>query len=192
MIKVLTYKEVIALLESPMEARTKALIAFQYASGCRIGELLDYQHTDGSTTKGLLKSNVKIDDESISWEMPNFKVADEKKKLKYPFILKEEGVLWNIIYDWMGRCGEQVFELKQSRARDLIREQIQPHSSHALRRSRGTHLADTFGYNVYEIMDALGHTKMESSLAYVSAASRKSKMKKALERIISEKDENIP
>lgn len=185
MIKVLTYNEVIELLKSPMDERTKALIAFQYASGCRIGELLNYQHTDGSTTKGLLKSNIKIDEDSISWEMPNFKVREEKKRLKYPFILKEESILWGIIRDWLGQCEEQVFELKQSRARDLIREQIHPYSSHVLRKSRGTHLAD-FGYNVYDIMDSLGHTKMESSLPYISTASRKSKMKKALRGIIND------
>lgn len=197
-IKYFTYDEIKEILQMDMPWRTRALFAFQYASGCRIGELLPYLHLESKeVTKGLLKSNIKINEEEgiIEWEMPNFKVKLESKKTKYPFVLKQEKLLWKIIKIHYNKCGEQVFDLRQSRARQLIREQIhkyaeetgkdhlKSHASHALRRSRGTHLAQLFNYDAYEIMAALGHSSLQSGVHYVATAQRKNKMLKKLEEM---------
>ncbi len=205
-IKYFSYDEIKEILKMNMDWRTRALFTFQYASGCRIGELLPYVHkATKEVSHGLLKSNIKIDEEEgiIEWSMPNFKVKNEAKKTKYPFVLKEETIFWNVIKIWVNGskkygvnpCDEQVFNIRQVRARQLIREQMREyarktgkehlnkHASHALRRSRGTHLAEKFGYNAYEIMDALGHSSLQSGVNYVATAQRKQKMKQKLEEM---------
>jgi len=205
MIHTLEYDEILDLLKpsNPMPFRTRSLITFQYASSSRIGELLDYDHTlvspketkeekayyqkhpEGRNyihthTNGLLKSNIFIGPKRISWKMPNFKTKNKNKQFKEPFVLKEENLLWRIITKWLSMCGEQVFELRESRARQLVREQLKPYSSHILRKSRGTHLANIFGYNSYDIRDALGHVSLESGTHYISTAGRENKMREKL------------
>jgi len=135
-----------------------------------------YSHS----TQGLLKSNFFIGVNKITWVLPNFKTKRKKRLTKEPFILKEEKLLWGIITSWLDVCGEQVFELKEARVRQLIREVIHPYSSHVLRKSRGTHLADVFGYNAYEIREALGHSSLETGIHYVSTANSEKKMRAKL------------
>lgn len=226
-IKYFTYDEIKEILNMKMPWRTRALFAFQYASGCRIGELLQFHHFYKVTikdenkkpikdkngnfqykewddvTQGLLKSNIKINEEEgiIEWSMPNFKVKNEAKKTKCPFVLKQEELLWRIIKIHYNKCDEQVFDIRQSMARQLIREQIhkyaeetgkehlKSHASHALRRSRGTHLAQIFGYDAYEIMAALGHSSLQSGVHYVATAQRKKKMLKKLEEMKGDSNE---
>lgn len=211
-IKYFTYAEIKDLIKTPMEWRTRALITFQYASGCRIGELLQYKHlVSDKVSSGLLKSNIQINDEKgiIEWSMPNFKTKNEQKQIKYPFVLKKEKIFWNVIHIWLNGsekfgvqpCGEQVFDIRQSRARQLIRQQFQAyvkksgkshlkgHSSHALRRSRGTHLAEIFKYDAYEIMAALGHSSLQSGIHYVATARRKQKMEQKLEEMEKEAEQ---
>ena len=203
-IKYFTYEAIKEIIKMPMEWRTRSLITFQYASGCRIGELLQYKHLRSKeVTAGLLKSKIKVTEKEIAWSMPNFKVKNESKQTKYPFVLKNETIFWNVIKIWLQGskkygvqpCGEQVFDLRQSRARQLIREQIKKyakktgkshlnsHASHALRRSRGTHLAEIFKYDAYEIMDALGHSSLQSGVHYVATARRKKKMQDKLDEM---------
>jgi integrase len=186
-IKYISYPQMLRILRAKMEMRTRALIALQYASGSRIGELLEYEHTDGRVTQGLLRKNFLINDEGIFWKMPNFKTKDKKKAWKYPFVLKEERLLYKIILMWLKYLpvgAERIFEIKESWARKLIRDIIRPYASHALRRSRATHLAEVFNYNVYEISSVLGHSRLDTSMYYVSAAMRKEKMKKKLEEMM--------
>lgn len=235
-IKYFTYQEIKELLKMKMPWRTRALITFQYASGCRIGELLPYVNRHRVALKdedkkviknkkgeikykewidvsqGLLKSNIKINEEEgiIEWSMPNFKVKNEAKKTKFPFVLKQEFILWDVIHIWVNGskkyrvepCNEQVFNIRQTRARQLTREQIQAyvkktgkthlnkHASHAFRRSRGTHLAEIFGYDAYEIMESLGHSSLQSGVHYVATAQRKKKMKAKLEQMEKDRREN--
>lgn len=203
-IKHFSYEEIQGLVRMKnLPWRTRALITFQYASGARIGELLLYKHrNDGSITKGLLKTNIKVNEEEgvIEWSMPNFKVKNEKKKIKFPFVLKQEKLFWNIIMVWLKGskmrgvepCGEQVFDLKQVRARQLVKKAIidyakssgkwhlKDHASHALRRSRGTHLVEKFKYNAYEVMETLGHSTLQSGIHYVATVNRKEKMREGL------------
>ena len=207
MVTSIDYPDLINLIKEIQDKRTRALIAFQYASAARIGELLSYNHNlvhpdetkeekkffknnpekkrdrkrVYSNTKGLIKSNFSIGVNKIVWVMPNFKTKTKKRMYKEPFVLKEETVLWDIIKDWLSFCGEQVFELKESRVRELIRKTIGgTYSSHVLRKSRGTHLADIFGYNAYEIREALGHSSLETGIHYVSTANSEKKMRAKL------------
>lgn len=209
-IKHFTYEEIQELVKMPMPWRVRSLITFQYASGARVGELLEYTHRRTSEiTKGILKSNIQVNKEEgvIEWAMPNFKVKNEAKKTKFPFVLKQEKLFWNIIMIWLNGskkhgvepCGEQVFEFKQVRARQLIKKEIvnyarktgkwhfKDYASHALRRSRGTHLVEKFGYNAYEVMEALGHSKLQSGISYVAIVNRKKKMKERLLEMNKEK-----
>lgn len=232
-IKYFTYLEIKEILKMKMPWRTRALFAFQYASGCRIGELIPYvnkhkvslkdkhekpiENEQGEiqyeewqdVSQGLLKSNIKINEEEgiIEWSMPNFKVKNEAKKTKFPFVLKQETIFWNIIKIWVNGsqklgvnpCQEQVFNIRQAHARTLIRTQIQKyakktgkegllkHASHAIRRSRGTHLAELFEYTAYEIKEALGHSSLQSGVHYVATAQRKQKMKR---RLLEMKEKN--
>jgi len=44
MVQSIDYPELMHLLNKPLDPRTRALIAFQYASAARVGELLAYTH----------------------------------------------------------------------------------------------------------------------------------------------------
>lgn len=210
----LSYKEIMTLLKrtgKTIPMHTGCLIAFQYASGGRMGELLPYTHniikkikspTTGQMIKrgrtkyktmGLIKENFYKGENKIAWVMPNFKTRNPQRSTKNPFILKEETLLWEIANYWLkhheehnSRLGlkknwgeNQLFPYSRSYAHKIIKEQLRPYSSHILRRSRGTHLAE-MGYNAYEIRDALGHIKLESGLSYVSTHSREQKLRDAL------------
>lgn len=164
--------QIVSSSHIPLEAR--ALIAFQYSAAARIGELLEYRHTDGTVSRGIQKSNIFVSDSLIKWVQPNFK--SKKEKTKEVIVFKEEGVLFHVILDWLSHSGEQVFTLHQSRARELVQKFLRPYSSHALRHSRATHLAEIYDFNAYEIRDALGHTELGMSAHYVSTANRHKKM----------------
>jgi len=86
--------------------------------------------------------------------------------------------LYYPIKNWLAICGEQVFPFSDRTARELIKKEIYPLSSHSLRKSRGTHLKSIFGFDAYDIMKVLGHTKIETSLFYVDIDERKTKMLK--------------
>jgi len=198
--QVIPYQTVLDIIFNLQDKRTQALVVFQYTSGARIGELLSYTHAyrvmeynkdkgkkvwtgeiDYRQTKGILKSNFNIQEHKISWDMPNFKA--KSKPSKTPFVLRKEmdGLLYFIIKAWLKNCGEQVFEIGEKTAGNAIKNAIFPLSSHSLRKSRGTHLVEVFGYNVYDVMNWLGHTSMGSGLFYVEAVSQEEKMRKVLE-----------
>ncbi len=182
--------------------RAQALVVFQYSSGARIGELVSYKHSHKEMvydknhgkkvwtgeilfkeTRGLLKSNFNIQPDKISWSMPNFKA--KSKPTKNPFVLKKEmgGLLYVVIKNWLAVCEQEVFSIGEKTARNEIKAAIFPLSSHSLRKSRGTHLVEIFGYNNYDILSVLGHTRMDSSLFYIDAVNQEKKMEKALERL---------
>lgn len=182
------------------DKRAQALVVLQYTSGARVGELVHYKHSykvmvyskdkgkkiwtgeiEEKETRGLLKSNFNIQPNKISWSMPNFKA--KSKPTKNPFVLKKEmgGLLFVVIKKWLESTGEAVFQIGEKTARNLIKKAIFPLSSHSLRKSRGTHLVEVFGYNVYDVMISLGHTSMASTLFYVEAVNQEKKMQKVLE-----------
>ncbi len=190
--QVIPYEKIEEIILTCTAPRTQALLAFQYGAGARVGELVPYTHrkrileVDSVTknkawggkikafkTNGVLKSNVNIQADSISWTMPNFKSHVTSKE---PFVLVQEEFLYYTIKNWLKHCAEQVFDFSERTARTLIKEEIYPLSSHSLRKSRGTHLKSVFGYDAYDIMKALGHTRVESTLSYIDVDERKQKM----------------
>lgn len=183
------------------DKRTQALVTFQYTSGARVGELLKYNHTHRVTvynkekgrkvwtgktkhneTYGLRKNNFNIQPHKISWSMPNFKA--KSKPSKNPFVLRKEmsGVMYLVIKNWLAYCGEQVFQIGEKTARNSIKKAVFPLSSHSLRKSRGTHLVEIFGFNPYDILNYLGHTRISSGLFYVEAVNQEKKMQEVLEQ----------
>ncbi len=201
--QVIPYEKIEEIILTCSEPRTQALLAFQYASGSRIGEMVLYRHRKRVKeydpiekkkvwkgeiktfdTEGILKSNINIQPDVISWTMPNFK--NSRTVFKEPFVLVQEQFLFYAIKSWLKSCGEQVFPFSDRTARELIKKEIYPLSSHSLRKSRGTHLKTIFGYDAYDIMKALGHAKVETSLAYVDADERKRKMLKKFQEEIKD------
>ncbi len=193
--QVIPYEKIEEIILTCSVPRTQALLAFQYASGARVGEMVEYTHQkrvraydpiekkkvwggEISTfkTSGILKSNFNIQPNIITWSMPNFK--NSKTPSKEPFVLVQEAFLFYVIKSWLKTCAEQVFGFSERTARKLIKEEILPLSSHSLRKSRATHLKSVFGYDAYDIMKQLGHAKVETSLAYIDADERKQKMLK--------------
>lgn len=160
------YWEVKEIINEIEEARTKALAAFQYSGGARIGELLRYTHTDKTITLGLLRSNIWEEGDFLFFKIPNFK--NVKKTTKIGIVLiKEEPWLYKPIKFWLEhRKTEQVFDIKERMARLLLSKVLRGYSSHALRHSRATHLAD-LGMDGYEIQELLGHGLLQTSLTYV-------------------------
>lgn len=187
MVEALSYQQIQDILQRIEDKRTQYIIALQYASAARVGEMIEYKHYQKGQdekpiiTHGILRKNIFITPEEISWSMPNFKVKRKDRTTKHPFVLAQEKFLYNIIKDRTLEClTENVIDLKQSHVRKLIREAIKPYSSHILRRSRATHLVDLFDYNAYDIMYALGHTKLDTSMYYVAERDTRRKMKTGL------------
>ena len=174
MVTTIEYQKLAQILTQTPDIRTKALIAFQYASGCRIGELLPYNHKDGHTTNGLLKRNIEEIDTPIgkrlSWQIPNFKVKKVTRITKIGWVYEQETEIFQAIKQWLAVCSEQVFELREARARELIRNALGKYPSHTLRRSRGTQLVNDYGLSAYDVMEYLGHTSLESTRYYISTS----------------------
>lgn len=177
------YKEVEQLIFDIPELRIRAMVAIQYGTGSRIGELITYTHhlADKSffETHGLLKKNIIEHDTYYEFIMPAFK--NPKTNVKNSLIVKREKFLIEPIMQWLESCPEQVFGLRQSRARQLIKEYT-GYSSHYFRHSRAQHLVDIFNFNAYELKDALAHAALDTSVAYVLASPR-TKVQKIITRL---------
>lgn len=167
------YSEMKELLLDTYELRIKALIAVQYGTASRIGEIIPYTHhfSDGSVTEtyGLLKPNIVEHSNYLEFILPVFK--NPRRETKNCFISKKETFLIEPILEWLKICGTQVFDLREARARQLIREYT-GYSSHYFRHSRAQHLVDIFDYTAYELKDALAHAALETSVAYIVASPR--------------------
>jgi len=157
-------KYILSKIDSP---RTKAMVATQYALASRAGELIQYTHTNGTETKGLLKSNINFHKGVYICNIPNFK--NLKQGFKKPYISPKEKFLYEPFKEWLDMCDEQVFPIRISRYRQLV-DAVLPDgfSSHSLRHSRATHLAEVFGFNAYEIKAFLGHARLDTSAIYVA------------------------
>jgi len=167
--RALTYNQIKDLiLYKIMPLRIKALIATQYGTGARIGEILPYKNNKGIMFPGLQKADIENKEGYYLFRLPNFKNA--KKKFKEVGIPKEkEAWLLQPILMWINQCSkETLFSFHERRARELIKVNA-GFSSHYLRHSRATHLAQIFNYNAYEIQQTLGHSKLDTSQIYVDS-----------------------
>jgi len=168
--KVISYDRIKDIIENIPSLRTRAIVATQYALAARIGELIVYRHPSlGFETQGLLKQNIEYHEKSkvFTCTIPNFK--NKKQPFKKPFISVTEKFVFEPFARWYKQTGEQVFPLKFSRIRQLISEALPSgFSTHALRHSRATHLAEQFNFNAYEIKAFLGHARLDTSAIYVT------------------------
>jgi len=165
--KVISYERIKEVIESIPELRVRAMVAAQYGLAARAGELIQYRHTDGKETIGLLRENIQFLNGVWVCNMPNFKNA--KQGFKKPFISPRETFVFEPFQAWLKRGGRQVFPLHISRFRSLVKKVLPDGlASHALRHSRATHLAEIFGFNAYEIKAFLGHARLDTSAIYVS------------------------
>jgi len=181
--KLFSYKEMQEIIPTIPRLRTRAMVACQYGLAARAGELVRYTHVDRRTdkeimeskcipwepfeTSGLLQSNIEQREGKLVFSIPNFK--NKRMGFKKPYIIEEEVFLFEPIVKWLGYTNEQVFPIRISRFRQLVDAALpNGFSSHALRHSRATHLAEVFGFNAYEIKAFLGHARLDTSAIYVS------------------------
>ncbi len=159
----------------------KAYLAFHYVSASRMGELLEYKNSNGRITSGLRKSKIDIREDAIEWEQPNFKA--QKKPTKKAYVLRNERWLYDIIKDWLKLCDEKIFPYKISWTKYKVNRYLKQfgYTSHDLRHSRGTHLSELARYSAFDINRLLGHSRLETSLAYVHPVEMKEKLIKALD-----------
>lgn len=173
-VKELSYPRIKHIIASVPDLRVKAMVAVQYGLAARAGELVAYTHTNGSETPGLLKSNIVKQKGVYACAIPNFKNA--KQLFKKPYISPKEEFLFEPFKEWVNASGEQVFPLRISRYRKLV-DDVLPDgfSTHALRHSRATHLAEMFGFSAYQIQAFLGHARLDTSAIYVARDLSRSK-----------------
>ena len=174
--KALSYQHIQDIINNIPDLRLQAIIATQYSLAARAGELIQYQHENGITTQGLLKSNIeertiidpitKQKNEILVCTIPNFK--NTKQAFKKPFIPKAEPFLYEPFKKWLQVCGEQVFDIKIRRYHYLVTTILpEGYASHALRHSRATHLVEEHNFDAYEIKQFLGHASLDTSSIYV-------------------------
>ena len=179
--KALSYEHIQDIINNISDLRLQAIIAAQYSLAARAGELIQYPHTNGIQTQGLLKSNIEKRNGLLICTIPNFK--NSKQPFKKPYITKDEPFLYKPFKKWLQECQEQVFDLKISRYRELVSTILpEGYASHSLRHSRATHLVEQFKFNAYEIKQFLGHASLDTSSIYVqqdlSRTANKIKQKK--------------
>ena len=164
--KALSYEHIQDIISNILDLRLQAMIATQYGLAARAGELIQYDHSNGITTQGLLKSNIEERNDLLVCTIPNFKNA--KQPFKKPFISQREPFLYKPVKKWLNICGEQVFDIKISRYRHLI-SSILPtcYASHTLRHTRATDLVEQHDFDAYEIKQFLGHASLDTSSIYV-------------------------
>ena len=168
-----------------IQARTRAMLGFQYVLACRYGELITYRHKQGYETIGLVKSQIKEYPKYWEVTLPNFKQG----KIEYGtgFILKDSGEDWlrDICMEWVAACPtEQLFKIHQSRAKDLCSKALAPlgldllastkrpyhYNTHHLRRSRADHLLKLFNFSILDVQKTLRHKFLSSTQSYIDSS----------------------
>ena len=177
--KSMSYPYIKQVINNIPDLRTRAMVATQYGLSARAGELVSYTHKDGVETPGLLKSNIVNQKGLYVCNIPNFK--NKKRLFKKPYISPKETFLFEPFKAWLDVCDEQVFPVRISRYRQLVDAALpEGFSTHSLRHSRATHLAEIFGFNAYQIQAFLGHARLDTSAIYVASdLSRSSKLLEA-------------
>jgi len=193
----LSYPKVQQIILACQDKKTKALLAYCYGFGCRAGELADKyyhrkyvnMHTQYFLTEGSKISDVLTRDfpPEIELMKPNFKQHGFDKTTnqvvleKYPvFVNKDfEGWLYDIILDWKttGKHPTQaLFRFKHSAIRSRIDKELKKvdrrYSSHWLRHSRASHIAD-ITRDPFAVKALLGHKRVETSMRYISGLKSK-------------------
>lgn len=193
----ISYPKIKQIILECKDKKTQALLAYTYGFACRAGELADkYYHrkevlmqTKYFLTEGSKVSDVLIRDFPPEVELmkPNFKQHQFDSTTqtvileKYPvFVNKDfEEWLYNIILDWKlnGKHPKQaLFRFKHSAIRSRIDKELKKvdvrYSSHWLRHTRASHIAD-ITRDPFAVKALLGHKKVETSMRYISGLKSK-------------------
>jgi len=169
--------------------RTRALLAFQYALGCRVGELAkEYTHKFNETktqselvasSKGICKKDIQYTDALLFVRRPNFKQKNARNRpertLWHRSIVSRvrEPWLFDIMFDWVSRIDNpdsHLFNIRRARISSLIDTQLKKedksYSTHLLRHSRATHLGE-LTRDPIAVKGLLGHARVDTSMKYV-------------------------
>lgn len=191
----ISYPKIKQLIQDCQDKKTQALMAYSYGFACRAGELADkYGHrkkinmqtryfiTEGSKVGDVLVREIPPE---IELSKPNFKqhhfdsIKQEFVLEKYPvFVNKEfEEWLYNIILEWRNtRKDATLFRFKHSAIRSRIDKELKKldkrYSSHWLRHSRASHIAD-ITRDPFAVKALLGHKRVETSMRYISGLKSK-------------------
>lgn len=182
MAKLIPYDKVKEIIEAETDW-VRAALAIQYASGCRVGELIEYEKRNKQqTTHGIKRSDFVITPEQISWKLPNFKTKSRPQKKA--FLRIRERWLYTIIDQWLKVCAEIVFPLRISWHSENINRVLHRYgyTSHDLRHSRATHLLEETDYTPYDLKEMLGHSSIITGQTYVHTLRMKEKLDKGFTR----------
>lgn len=200
--EVISYPLVKRIITKCKVKRTRALLAFQYATAARAGELAwKYWHEvkkfkfvkgryvvksrvkESRLSRGPTINSFQVHKLGLSWNAPNFKNRRNAFKKAYVF-RKEEFWLFKILVDWLkykkSLNKRYLFHLGERRIRQLVDAELKKYdkgfSSHVLRHSRGTHLAE-LTENPFVVKDSLGHARLETSQQYIHLSKREIRSK---------------
>ncbi|MEO5351027.1 MAG: hypothetical protein H7836_15495 [Magnetococcus sp. YQC-3] len=189
------YPKTKQILLSVKDKRTQALMVYQYVFAARVGELARvyvhrYRVKGVWVSQGVLVGDLSIRNEGreIVLTKPNFKQAKivntadgsvvDISKFSVPFMVNMEPEFAGIILGWVkGRNPiEPLFDIQEAMMRKLIRREFRlqgfdRYSSHWLRQWRAWHIGELTG-DPYAVQAILGHSDLNTSLAYVSGLSK--------------------
>lgn len=175
----ITYAKMKEIILSCPDKRTQALLAFQFASGGRAGELAyEYSHKEATgrwrspafESDGARVSSFSLEKGCLTGWVPNFK--NHKNKNRRIDVFPEEDWLYEIIRAWLVfRAGKEfLFDIKHARIKGLIDAKLKRYnkawSTHMIRHCRATWIGLTTD-NPFIVKESLGHARLETSTSYV-------------------------
>jgi integrase len=162
----MSYEDIQLFIPLIKDYWTRKLIACQYATGCRIGELVIYKHKNGIETHGLRYERISEHPEYWKLTFPVFKVRQILNEPRY--ISKHEQWLMNELEPLFKQNTQgPVFPFRFSKARQLVKQELRQlgfdeesnlinktFSSHNLRATRITHLINPpLNFNLIEAQE---------------------------------------
>ncbi len=170
----LTYEQTKDWIQNIHHYWPRKLIACQYATGCRIGELTKYKHKDGTITYGL--RNEKITEFPDYWRL-NFPVFKKRKNLHEPCYLSknETWLMKQITPLFKEKDFGFLFPFSYGSAIAMVRKETsklgfdegsqipgKKFSSHNIRATRISHLINYFNYNLIEAQKQVRLSRMDT------------------------------
>lgn len=178
--KVLSIKEVEALLESPQAsspqgARDKAMLELLYATGMRVSELVSLNTGDVNLSMGFVRCVGKGSKERI---IPLGRIAGQwldqyLQSIRHTFLKpakSEEALFLNHLGTRLTRQGFWKILKKYAREAAIYKE-ITPHT---LRHSFATHLLDN-GADLRAVQEMLGHADISTTQIYTHVTTSRMK-----------------
>ena len=157
---VLTPKEVKELLSHTPKGRSRLLLQFIYATGCRVSEAVNMRNEDVDLEQGTARIRAGKGDKdrivvlSQKW-IPRAKRYVQKKKKASPFLFSKKNST-PLSTDTVERI------VREAARKAGIPKRVTPHT---LRHSFATHLLEN-GENIRKIQVLLGHANLSTTSIY--------------------------